>query len=93
MNETKALHILSETTGPHFPKLNMNASHQINESHLGTNATPEDARFVADFLTENGCPSEYNPAQGVSSRVTDPESGEQIEIPETLWQSALASIA
>lgn len=67
----------------------MKTNHQINETHLGTEATPEEAQRIAAILTEMGYPSEYNAMQGVSTRTQDPETGEDIDIPEGVWSEAL----
>lgn len=64
-------------------------THQINESHLGTEATPAQARRMAASLTKLGYPSEYNGTHGVSSRITDQETGEVTEIPDIVWTEAL----
>jgi hypothetical protein len=69
----------------------MNQTHQINESHLGTEGTPEQARQMAEILTAMGYPSEYNSMQGVSTARKN-QPGEDIEIPESVWMAALAKI-
>lgn len=67
-----------------------NTTHQINETHVGTSATAEDAKHLAVILTRMGYPSEYNPMQGVSSDIAD-ENGEAVEIPQSMWDKALTS--
>ncbi len=67
----------------------MTALRQINESHLGTDATPDEARRMADILTGMGYPSEYNAMQGVSTRLANQENEDDGEIPETVWMAAL----
>lgn len=64
-------------------------THQINETHLGTDATPDQARALAERLTKLGFPSEYNSTQGISSALIDPETGAKTEIPDDVWFAAL----
>ena len=64
--------------------------HQINETHLGTEATQADATRLAKILTGMGYPSEYSSAQG-STRRAD-ENGETIEIPDAAWFAAMAKL-
>lgn len=66
--------------------------HQINETHIADTCTPEEAQEVARNLTRLGYPSEYNSTQGVASYLTDPESGDLIEIPQQVWDEALSSL-
>ncbi len=61
--------------------------HQINETHLGTDATPEEAQDMAKILTKMGYHSEYNSMQGVSTSLPD-----GCEIPDAVWNEALAAI-
>ena len=63
-------------------------THQINESHLGTDATPDDARAIAAILTTAGYPSEYSSTQGIPTATTG-DDGELIEIPDDVWFAAL----
>lgn len=72
---------------------NMNAKHQINESHLGTESTADEARRMASILTEMGYPSEYNATQGVGTRLANRENEDDGEIPESVWMSALNKLA
>ena len=65
--------------------------HLINETHLGTDATPEQARSHAGFLTAAGYPSEYTSTQGTRP-LCDPETGEEIEIPMSVWMECLNNI-
>ena len=71
------------------PNTKLNA-HQINESHLGPDGTPVQARQMAEILTAMGYPSEYNSAQGVSTALKN-QPGDDVEIPEAVWQEALAA--
>lgn len=61
--------------------------HQINESHIGPDATPNDAQRVAARLTALGYPCEYNPAQGASGAGASAVYGIAAE-PFALFQSA-----
>lgn len=70
----------------------MKQLHQINESHLGTDGTPEQARQMAEILTSMSYPSEYNSMQGVSAALKT-QPGEDIEIPDSVWMAALKKIA
>jgi hypothetical protein len=69
----------------------MNSIHQINETHIGDTCTPDEAREVARNLTRLGYPSEYNAASGVASYLVD-DDGEQIEIPQSVWDEALSTL-
>jgi len=69
----------------------MNTTHQINETHISDNCTPEQAQEVVRNLNHLGYPSEYNGMQGVSSYLTD-EAGEKIEIPQHIWDEALSTL-
>lgn len=70
----------------------MNGKYQINESHIGTGATPDDAVRIAEILTEAGYPSEYNSTHGVISSLPSEEDGERIQIPDMVWLKALAKL-
>lgn len=65
--------------------------HQINETHLGSSATPEQAQALAAELTRRGWPAEYCPEQGVPSYLRDEQTGDQIDIPDAVWSDAMAS--
>ena len=67
--------------------------HQINETHLGSSATPEQAQALAAELTRRGWPAEYCPEQGVPSYLRDEQTGDQIDIPDAVWSDAMASVA
>lgn len=69
-----------------------NPTHQINETHLGTDATPTEAQRLAEILTVMGYPSEYNSTQGVSSRLRDPETDELTEIPAEVFEAAMQTL-
>ncbi len=70
----------------------MNTNHQINETHLGTDATPEDARTMAEILTKMGYPSEYTSTSGGRTSLRDEENDEDVEIPQTVWNDALVEL-
>lgn len=65
-------------------------AHQINETHLGTDATREQAELMATRLTEAGYPAEYNSSQGIESRIRN-EDGD-IEIPDSVWFDCLQKV-
>jgi len=67
----------------------MTKIHQINETHIGDTCTANEARAVAKHLTTLGYPSEYNGMQGVASFLIDDATGDQIDIPESVWAAAL----
>lgn len=69
-----------------------NTIHPINESHLGTDGTPDQARRMAEILTAMGYPSQYCGAQGIRTSLLDPETGEEIEIPDDVWNNALHAL-
>lgn len=70
----------------------MKQTHQINETHLGTDGTPEQAVQMASILTEMGYPSEYNSTQGVRTGLRDAETDNTVEIPDAVWQAALKEL-
>ena len=70
----------------------MKQTHQINETHLGTDGTPEQAVQMASILTEMGYPSEYNSMQGVSTALRN-QPGDDVEIPDVVWQKALQKLS
>lgn len=69
----------------------MNQTHQINETHLGTDGTPEQARQMAEILTSMGYPSEYSSMQGVSTALKN-QPGDDVEIPEAVWHEVLQKL-
>lgn len=69
----------------------MKSIHQINESNLGTSATPDDARAVAAALSRLGYQAEYSPVQGVDTDATN-EDGESVVIPDEVWDEALGAV-
>jgi hypothetical protein len=56
----------------------------LNEQHLGTDASPEEARRMAAYLTAKGYPTEYTAISPLRSTLDS--------IPESVWQSALHHI-
>lgn len=67
--------------------------HQIHETHIGSVATPAEARAMAERLTALGYPSEYTPTEGGSTGIRNPETDELEEIPDSVWCEALAEVA
>jgi len=70
----------------------MNPIYRINETHLGTDATPEEARDMADILTTMGYPSKYTSTSGGRTSLRDEENDEDIEIPDNVWSVALTRL-
>lgn len=64
---------------------------QINENHLGSDATPADAIRLAEILTDMGYESEYNPTQGVKTGYST-DQGDSINIPDSAWDRALGKM-
>jgi hypothetical protein len=64
---------------------------QINETHLGTDATPEHAQQMAEILTAMGYESEYNSMQGVTCGYST-DQGDSVNIPDSAWFDALCEI-
>lgn len=69
----------------------MSKIHQINEEHLGTDATREHAEKMAAMLTESGYATEYTSVSGATSSVTD-DDGNSVEIPDAIWFDCLRKI-
>ncbi len=69
---------------------NTTTAHKVNETHLGSFATTEDAKRLAAKLTQLGHPTEYTTEVGGSTkRMVD---GVEVEIPDKVWKKALRSI-
>jgi len=64
---------------------------QINETHLGTDATPADAIRLAEILTNMGYESEYNSTQGVTTGYQT-DNGDAVNIPDSVWNLALGKL-
>jgi hypothetical protein len=66
----------------------MNKTHQINETHIGDNTTPEEAKAVVEALQKLGVDCEYTPLIGGPSYIID-EDGERVDIDQRTWDEAL----
>jgi methylmalonyl-CoA mutase cobalamin-binding subunit len=62
----------------------------INEEHLGTNATREQAEQVIKFLRDLGYDVEYGPDS--AAQTVDEDGNAAEEIPDAVWMSALNAI-
>lgn len=67
-------------------------NHQINEFDVGPDATPEQAKQMAEILTAAGYPTEYISTQGAESEELADSEEPDAEIPEEVWAKALEQL-
>jgi hypothetical protein len=67
--------------------------HQIHSTHIGSEATHDDAIHLATILTSLGCDSEPSTLNGAKSTILDPDTGNLINIPDDVWWRAIAMLS